>query len=76
MLKLVYLKKYSNINYVKYRFFIQIYNISNNFVIEVNIFYYYKLKMLKSFAFNLTVIIEFVDDFNDFIFNIIVNLSQ
>ena len=73
---MAYLKNCDGVNYVKYKFFIQIYNINNYFIIKVYIFIQYKFKILESFAFNLIGITKLVNYFNDFIFNIIASLGQ
>lgn len=72
--KLAYLNNSGNVNYMKYRFSIQVPDINNNFVVEVIIFLQSKLKILRGFAFNLLVMTKLVDHFDIFMLNIMAGL--
>lgn len=61
---------------MKYTICIQISDINTDFVVKVNDFLEYKLKMLKDFIFNLAVMIKLIDYFDDFMLNIMAGLGQ
>ncbi len=69
------LKSRGGVNCIKSRFFIQVCDINNDFIVKINIFFQYKLKTLGSFVFNLVVVIEPIDHFDGFMLNILASLD-
>lgn len=61
---------------MNYKFSIKVYDIDNNFVVKVNIFFQCKLKILEGVAFNLAVVTELVNYLNDIMLNIMTSSDQ
>lgn len=61
---------------MNYKFSIEVYDIDNNFIVKVNIFFQCKLKTLEGIAFKLVVVTELVNYLNNIMLNIMTSSNQ